>query len=383
MAPGWFCLAVKQGLWEEQKRMKKTVLMALSAVLCAPSQADFVSNNGPLVTANSYLDIAYADNRIVAVGDRGKILYSDDQGDHWTQAITPSEVLLTSVCFADARHGWAVGHDALVLASSDGGESWTVQYSDPLGGDGDVGLAEEKRDDYSMDDLYGDPYSDNAYGDDGGDLYDGSDRAMAPVDTSGAPLLDVFCDSRESAVAVGGYGYFLKTSDGGATWDKALDSLDNREGWHLYDYTAVKGGNDRYVVGEKGLMFHSADKGIRWKKLDSPYGGTLFGVTPIYDNNVLTYGLQGNVWLTANRGRSWVKIPSKLTRGINDGTVLADGTVVLVTNAGGILTSRDGGQSFSLRYLPGRRSISAVLPRDAGGILVAGQGGLRVIEDVK
>ena len=144
MAPGWFCLAVKQGLWEEQKRMKKTVLMALSAVLSAPSQADFVSNNGPLVTANSYLDIAYADNRIVAVGDRGKILYSDDQGDHWTQAITPSEVLLTSVCFADARHGWAVGHDALVLASSDGGESWTVQYSDPLGGDGDVGLADRK-----------------------------------------------------------------------------------------------------------------------------------------------------------------------------------------------------------------------------------------------
>jgi len=33
--------------------------------------------------------------------------------------------------------------------------------------------------------------------------------------------------------------------------------------------------------------------------------------------------------------------------------------------------------------LPDRDSISAVLPRDAGGILVAGQGGLRVIEDVK
>ena len=69
--------------------------------------------------------------------------------------------------------------------------------------------------------------------------------------------------------------------------------------------------------------------------------------------------------------------------GVNDGTVLADGTVVLVTNAGGILTSHDGGQSFSLRFLPDRDSISAVLPRDAGGILVAGQGGLRVIEDVK
>ena len=101
--------------------------MAFSAILSAPLQADFVSNDAPLVTANNYLDIAYADSRIVAVGDRGKILYSDDQGDHWKQAVTPSEVLLTSVCFADARHGWAVGHDAVVLGSDDGGETWTVQ----------------------------------------------------------------------------------------------------------------------------------------------------------------------------------------------------------------------------------------------------------------
>ena len=362
--------------------MKKTVLMAFSAILSAPLQADFVSNDAPLVTANNYLDIAYADSRIVAVGDRGKILYSDDQGDHWKQAVTPSEVLLTSVCFADARHGWAVGHDAVVLGSDDGGETWTVQYSDPLGsGEDDAAPVEEELDDYAMDDLYGDPYGDDAYGDEGDDLY-GDSAAMAPVDTSGAPLLDVFCDSRDRAVAVGGYGYFLRTTDGGETWNKALDSLDNRDGWHLYDYAAAKGGNDRYVVGEKGVMFHSADKGVSWEKLQSPYSGTLFGVTAISDYKALTYGLQGNVWLTANRGRSWAKIPSKLSRGVNDGTVLADGTVVLVTNAGGILTSHDGGQSFSLRFLPDRDSISAVLPRDAGGILVAGQGGLRVIEDV-
>ena len=152
--------------------MKKTVLMAFSAILSAPLQADFVSNDAPLVTANNYLDIAYADSRIVAVGDRGKILYSDDQGDHWKQAVTPSEVLLTSVCFADARHGWAVGHDAVVLGSDDGGETWTVQYSDPLGsGEDDAAPVEEELDDYAMDDLYGDPYGDDAYGDEGDDLY--------------------------------------------------------------------------------------------------------------------------------------------------------------------------------------------------------------------
>ncbi len=80
---------------------------------------------------------------------------------------------------------------------------------------------------------------------------------------------------------------------------------------------------------------------------------------------------------------SWNKVSSGLSRGINDGALLADGTVVLVTNAGGILTSQDEGKSFSLRFLPDRESISAVLPREEGGILIAGRGGVRVIEDVK
>ncbi|MCG8391641.1 MAG: YCF48-related protein [Pseudomonadales bacterium] len=365
--------------------MKRTLLMAATAMLSAPLQAEFIHNEAPLVTANSYLDLASAGSRVVAVGDRGKILYSDDQGGHWKAAVAPSEVLLTAVCFADARHGWAVGHDAVVLGTDDGGETWELQYSDPLGGEGEEEVGEEESlDDLSMDDLYAqDPYSDDLYSD---DLYSDDpygDTAAAPVDTSGAPLLDVHCEGRERAVAVGGYGYFLETTDGGSTWQKDLERLNNRDGWHLYGYAAAKDSADRYVVGEKGVIFRSSDKGKTWESLDSPYAGTLFGATAVSDYQVLTYGLQGNVWLTANRGSSWVKVPSKLSRGVNDGAVLEDGTVVLVTNAGGILTSHDGGQSFSLRFLPDRESISAVLPREQGGILIAGQGGVRVIEDVK
>ena len=365
--------------------MRKTLLLATAAMLSAPLQAQFIDNKSPLVTANNYLDLADANGRIVAVGDRGKILYSDDQGGHWQVAKTPEEVLLTAVCFADARNGWAVGHDAVVLGTHDGGESWTLQYSDPLGGRGDddsLAADDEAMDDLSMDDIYGDPYADDAYGDDlySDDPYE--ETAAAPVDTSGAPLLDVHCESRDKAVAVGGYGYYLETLDGGDAWNKKPRALSNNDGWHLYGYAAAPG-NDRYLVGEKGVIYRSADKGQSWEALSSPYEGTLFGATPVSDYQVLVYGLQGNVWLTANRGSSWVKVPSKLTRGVNDGAVLDDGTVVLVTNAGGILTSHDGGQTFSLRFLPNRESISAVLPRKEGGVLIAGQGGVRVIEDVK
>jgi len=77
--------------------MRKTLLLATAAMLSAPLQAQFIDNKSPLVTANNYLDLADAGGRIVAVGDRGKILYSADQGEHWQAAKTPEEVLLTAV----------------------------------------------------------------------------------------------------------------------------------------------------------------------------------------------------------------------------------------------------------------------------------------------
>lgn len=43
------------------------------------------------------IDVVHAGKRLVAVGDRGHILYSDDQGNTWTQAKVPTRQLLTAV----------------------------------------------------------------------------------------------------------------------------------------------------------------------------------------------------------------------------------------------------------------------------------------------
>lgn len=43
------------------------------------------------------IDVVHAGKRLVAVGDRGHILYSDDQGATWTQAKVPTRQLLTAV----------------------------------------------------------------------------------------------------------------------------------------------------------------------------------------------------------------------------------------------------------------------------------------------
>ncbi|MDB6083610.1 MAG: glycosyl hydrolase, partial [Gammaproteobacteria bacterium] len=77
------------------------------------------------------LSAALAGKRIVAVGNRGVVLLSDDDGKTYRQARTvPVSTSLTGVWFADAQVGWAVGHWGAILKTSDGGETWNIQRSD-------------------------------------------------------------------------------------------------------------------------------------------------------------------------------------------------------------------------------------------------------------
>ena len=86
----------------------------------------------PAAVRSLLLDLAWAGGRMVAVGERGHVLLSDDDGRSWRQAqAVPSRTMLTAVAFADQRHGWAVGHDEIILHTADGGETWQRQHWAP------------------------------------------------------------------------------------------------------------------------------------------------------------------------------------------------------------------------------------------------------------
>mgnify|MGYP006286752927 CR=1 FL=1 len=350
-------------------------------LLTGPLVAAPLTQESPRVNAMTWLDLTRIGDRIVAVGERGNVLYSDDEGETWRLGETPGKAMLTAVCFADRSHGWAVGHDAVVWATDDGGETWQQQYSDPLNGDeGEEeedtgGQADDGGGQMSMQDLY----SDDASGSDEG-MYSGG--GMAP-DTSGAPFLDVWCDTDEHVMAVGGYGYMLETEDGGAQWNKRMRDLDNPDGWHLYSIRAIpRGDGTLLIAGEQGTLFRSRDHGQSWERLEAPYEGSYFGITAAQRDTVLIHGMQGNVWLTRDLGENWKRIKTGVSRGINDGARLGDGSIVLVGNSGIALTSHDNGSSLSLRYTAERETLSAVLPLRDGGVLVAGTDGLQKIREL-
>jgi photosystem II stability/assembly factor-like uncharacterized protein len=343
--------------------MKPLLFFGLLLALATARAASLTTSlpaNSPWLNDNIYLQVVKAGDRLMAVGGRGAVIYSDDQGTHWQQAKTPTQVLLTDVCFSDARHGWAVGHDAVVLATTDGGLNWTMQYSDPLHGQAVGHLPEDNQ-----------PPAMNP------------DPDYFPPDTSGAPLLGVWCDPShvEHAIALGGFGYFLETQDGGAHWHKEMNKLDNPEGLNLYAIASVpNSAGGIFIAGEKGIVFLSQDHGKSWKKLTSPYDGTFFGVTATGPGNVLIYGLQGNIWLTHDYGRSWIKVNSHTQSGINNGAVMGDGSVLLVGNDGVLLTSYDRGQTFSRQVIEQRATLSSVLPIGDGKVVMTSVKGIHVLQ---
>ncbi|MBC9250125.1 hypothetical protein A9179_07550 [Pseudomonas alcaligenes] len=308
------------------------LILATPVQAAAADAAPVYSIESPKAVSGLLLDIAHAGKRLVAVGDRGHILFSEDAGKNWVQARVPSRQLLTALYFVDDKHGWAVGHDAQILATEDGGANWTLQYED---------LSRE------------------------------------------APLLDVWFRDVNTGYAVGAYGALLETTDGGKTWNDASDRLDNEDGFHLNGIAAVKDAG-LFVVGEQGSMFRSADWGQTWEKVKGPYEGSLFGaVGTASAKTLLVYGLRGNLFRSTDFGNTWQQVKlladsGPLEFGLANGTLLKDGTVTIVGHGGSVLTSKDAGRTFTVINRPDRASLAGATDDAGGNLILVGQGGVQI-----
>ncbi len=279
----------------------------------------------PLALRSLTLDVAVAGERLVAVGDRGHILVSDDSGGSWRQVQVPTRAMLTGVFFADAERGWAVGHDGVILRSQDGGESWEVMR-------------------------------------------------WAPEEET--PLLDVWFHDPEHGIAVGAYGLFLATSDGGTTWDERSISEDDS---HL-NRIAAWADTRLYLAAERGMIHRSDDGGATWVMLPSPYDGSFFGALALDEDSVLVFGLRGHMYRSDNGGESWSKLETGTIAMLTDGIALADGRALVVGLGGTVLLSSDGGRSFESEAQPNRLGIASVVQAPDGGVVVVGEGGVRRLE---
>jgi photosystem II stability/assembly factor-like uncharacterized protein len=283
----------------------------------------------PLTPKSLLLDVVQAGNQYVAVGDRGAVLLSAD-GQSWQQVEVPVRSALTAAHFPDPQHGWAVGHDAAIIATADAGKTWALQNFQP---------ELEK------------------------------------------PLLDVLFLDASRGYAVGAYGLLLATSDAGKTWAELDAPSIREEEVHFNSITRLGNGN-LFIAGESGMLAVSGDEGKTWSKLKSPYDSSYFGALPVGDKGALVYGLRGNAYLTQDvRGGRWTKLQTNSVASMFGGTVLPDGERVMVGLNGVIFIADASGAVRSLQT-PSGTPLSAAIPLN-GGLLAVGESGVQQLATVK
>lgn len=305
--------------------------------------------------------LAKAGTRLVAAGQRGHILYSDD-GKNWAQAEVPVSSDLTALSFPSRQQGWAVGHEGVILHTTDGGATWTKQ----LDGKQAAELIVKQ---YGSAAYASSPVAQRLQKDAEAFAAQGADK----------PFLDVWFEDDKKGFAVGAFNLILRTEDGGQNWTPWLDRVENPKALHLY---AIRPANGTvFIVGEQGLVL-KLDRGKqRFASLALPYQGTWFGVTGT-PSMALVYGLRGNAYRSIDGGANWTKVDTGVNAGLASGMVRADGAVVLASQAGHVLLSTDDGASFNRVRVAAVAPVFAVAESDKGQVALAGVGGVR-LEAVK
>lgn len=306
----------------------------------------------PLASKSQLLDITVAGTRVIAVGDRGHVLTSDDKGETWTQQNVPARQMLISVDFADSQNGWAVGHDSIILRTRDGGESWETQNFDA---------------------------------------------------ETGQPLYGVLALSDSDAWAVGSFGKFFRTTDGGENWEAQEVGI-TEPGVHLISITQLPSGT-LVVVGEAGMVAYSTDNGDNWNLGQTAYAGSYFGVLPMGNNGVMLYGLRGTARSAADVsalpemdpwdldafsiqsewtdeelaaiGYQNVAVPAATA--VFGGAITYDGNYVMVGQNGSLYKGTPGKTELTSVPSPTNKSLNSVVALD-DRLIAVGLAGVQVIK---
>ena len=327
------------------------------------------------------LDIAKAGKRLVAVGSRGHIVLSDDNGVTWRQAKVPVSVLLTAVSFADEKNGWAVGHGGVILHSSDAGANWQKQFDGNQANKSIVSQTEEtivnlqnrlsSASEESMDDLELQLEQAQYMLDDA--------NQDAEVGAS-KPFLDVLFSNKNEGFAVGAYGFIFKTEDGGKQWKNYVQRIPNPDRFHLNTITELAGGT-LLIGGEAGVMFKSEDRGETWAAVDSPYDGSFFGVLGTGEPDVaIAFGLRGHLFRSEDAGQTWTAVESTTESTLMAGSYDGAGKISIVGNSGSILLSKDGGRTFSETIRENRLGNVSVVYVDKERMVIVGENGVNLTD---
>ncbi len=234
----------------------------------------------------------------VSGGDHGQFLRTQDGGYTWDEMQVGFDVELNGLQFIDLNHGWVTGVDnatgeGVVLRTSNSGDSWAIAQTDAK---------------YALGTVF---FANKYYG-----LAVGFSGKIVASNNGGATwtsqdsretyesLLDVDFLSKNSGWAVGSNGTILHTSNGGTDWDVQKCCTTSS-----FLSVCIPDSGVGYAVGSQGIIYKTVNGGLNWDWSPSPTQNEL---TSVYFHNTQLgwiVGWSGTVFRTGNGGHNWASVP--------------------------------------------------------------------------
>jgi photosystem II stability/assembly factor-like uncharacterized protein len=259
---------------------------------------------------NAYFDgsvtsVFFTDNNTGYVTKDVTIYKTINGGLMWTAGYSGTIKFLHSIFFVDANNGYCVGGTSwnvnpcgIILKTTDAGASWT-----------ETDINHDFQSVFFVNVDTGYAVGGYEYPHGNGIIYNTTDAGAtwnAQSSGTGHPLHSVYFTDANTGYAVGDYGVFLKTVDGGQTWD--LRQLDVTFYRSVFFVTRNKG----YITGDEGTILRTYDAGETWTADSSGNWNSLYSV--YFTDSITGYiaGSGGTILKTGNGGEDFITVYKQL-----------------------------------------------------------------------
>lgn len=322
-------------------RLATAALFLMWALSTASAAGDTFTWAHPLPAGNPLNAVAFVDHlRGWAVGHNGVVLRTSDGGNSWSLVPNTWQTLpdLHDVVALDSLTVVAVGAGAGAYRSTDGGLTWSAVPAPHLGRLVNLTQVGTRL---------------VAVGDDGA-VAASPDQGLTwtALPSPGVGYLSDqhWFDQNHGIVTAGAFpffdGYASRTRDGGLTWE----TLAGVAPWTLHNIDFVDA-NTGFMIGEFNA-YRSDDGGETWQDIHFSF--------PPYSHRMVS--LPGDVWLVASfgegaeihrsvdHGATWSRAFDNLPHlGVSDLIPLPGGRLVAVLPSGAVITSDDEGLTWQGR----------------------------------